>query len=326
MIGDTIVYCLYIDKENIKIYTLDIRYKQLSSQIKTFRKILTDYESIKANKEEDYDNYVTIAYWFYEQLINPILVDKHNINGLIIIPDRELGHIPFEAFLTQPANGEDYHELPYLVHQYQVSYNYSTHLWKDNHSRNIRQNNGQMLAMAADYSTSLDSSAFEQRSPIDIKFRRYLSPLPAARKEVTFLENNFNGFFGFDSMATEAIFKEKATNYAIIHLAMHGLLNRHIPNLSSLAFTEDGNISENNFLHAYEISRLELNAELIVLSACETGYGKFETGNGVASLARSFMYAGVPAMVVSLWEVNDVSTAKIMELMYLSLAEGLSKT
>jgi CHAT domain-containing protein len=71
---------------------------------------------------------------------------------------------------------------------------------------------------------------------------------------------------------------------------------------------------------------MELNADLVVLSACETGYGRFETGNGIASLARAFMYAGVPALVVSLWQVNDQSTSIIMQNFYKHLANGKTKS
>ena len=78
-------------------------------------------------------------------------------------------------------------------------------------------------------------------------------------------------------------------------------------------------------LHAYEISQMNLNTDLVVLSACETGYGQFKRGEGVMSLARSFMYAGVPSMVVSLWQVNDDATARLMNWFYENLSKGLSK-
>jgi len=96
--------------------------------------------------------------------------------------------------------------------------------------------------------------------------------------------------------------------------------------LSSLAFTENQDSLEDNFLQAYETSRMKLNANLVVLSACETGYGKFEQGEGIISLARSFMYAGVPSLVVSLWQVNDASTAAIMTSFYQNLADGMDKS
>ena len=106
---------------------------------------------------------------------------------------------------------------------------------------------------------------------------------------------------------------------------MHGILDAKTPMLSSLAFTENKDSLENNFLQAYEISRLKLNADLVVLSACETGYGRFEQGEGILSIARSFMYAGTPSLVVSLWQVNDQSTSVIMQSFYQYLTDGLTK-
>jgi CHAT domain-containing protein len=70
---------------------------------------------------------------------------------------------------------------------------------------------------------------------------------------------------------------------------------------------------------------MQLHANLVVLSACETGYGKFEQGNGIASLARAFMYAGASAMIVSLWQVDDYATSKIMKNLYANLANGMEK-
>ena len=61
---------------------------------------------------------------------------------------------------------------------------------------------------------------------------------------------------------------------------------------------------------------MKLNADLVVLSACETGYGRFDKGNGIASLAQAFAYAGAPAMIVSLWQVNDYATSEIMKNLY----------
>ena len=251
--------------------------------------------------------------------------ETKNIENLIIITDGELGHLPFETFLTKiaPQEETDYTNLPYLVKNYNISYNYSATLWKENVESNAPSNNGQILAMAANYATKLDSNLMDIRLPTDQWLREKIDPLPAARKEVEALEKEFNGFFAFDNLATEKVIKEKASDYAIIHLAMHGLLDRKHPVLSSLAFTEDSDSTESNFWQAYEISRMDLNANLVVLSACQTGYGKFEKGNGIASLARAFMYAGASSLIVSLWQVNDFATSQIMKNLYSSLADGM---
>ena len=182
-----------------------------------------------------------------------------------------------------------------------------------------------MLAMAASYKNRGAGSLEELRLPDERSLRNYLQPLPAARAEVLALQESYKGYFAFDSLASEKMVKQLAPDYAIIHLAMHGLLDAKRPMLSALAFTEDGDSLESNFWQAHEISKMNLNADLVVLSPGETGYGRFEQGNGIASLARAFMYAGVPAMVVSLWEVNDASTSRLMQSFYQNLAKGMPK-
>ncbi len=107
--------------------------------------------------------------------------------------------------------------------------------------------------------------------------------------------------------------------FKILHFATHGLLNDRHPELSGLvlsAFDENGRPQEENFLLAHEIGNLELRAELVVLSACRTGLGQEVRGEGLVGLTRSFMYAGTPRVLVSLWNVNDKATAVLMERFY----------
>jgi hypothetical protein len=83
---------------------------------------------------------------------------------------------------------------------------------------------------------------------------------------------------------------------------------------------------EDGFLNTYEIYNMKYNARLAVLSSCKTGYGKIQKGEGVMSLARGFMYAGCPSIVMTLWEVSDKSGARLMKDFYKSLKKGKTKT
>jgi CHAT domain-containing protein len=250
-----------------------------------------------------------------------------NVKNLVIVADGELGHIPFEIFLLEPASQDeyDYKKLHYLLNDYNISYNYSATLFAATLKGQSSARNAQILACASHY-PALDSlNLSKKRNPQVIKSRLSLSDLPAAQKEVEILGERYQGRFLRGEEVTETFFKKHASQYGVIHLAMHGIVHDRLPILSSLAFTENMDSVEDNFLQAYEIAHLKLNANLVVLSACETGYGKFEQGEGVLSLARSFMYAGVPSLVVSLWQVNDASTAIIMEAFYRNLSQGMTK-
>ena len=325
-VGDSAIYTICITKTEAKLYEVIIDKKTLNNRVKMLHNALSNYELISNQEELAYQQYTEQAYWFYQKLVEPVYDQIKGLEALLVVTDGVLGHLPFETFLLEeaPENG-NYNELHYLVKDYQISYNYSASLWKENKESRAKNNNGELFAIAANYALALDSNRVDLRSPVDRRLRQRLSPLPAARKEVEVLQQLYQGFFAFDSVASESLFKAQAAEYAVIHMAMHGLLNRKEQVLSSLAFTEISDSVENNFLHAYEISKMELNADLVVLSACETGYGKFEKGNGIASLARAFMYAGVSAMVVSLWEVNDASTSQIMQFFYENLATGMQK-
>jgi len=108
------------------------------------------------------------------------------------------------------------------------------------------------------------------------------------------------------------------SQYRILHFATHGLLNSERPELSGLVFSlldREGK-PQDGFLRLHEVYNLQLNADLIVLSACETGLGKEIKGEGLIGLTRGFMYSGAPRVVASLWNVDDLATAELMKLFY----------
>lgn len=153
-----------------------------------------------------------------------------------------------------------------------------------------------------------------------------LDPLPHSRAEAvaisTFYKNDKLVALDFDASRQNAT-SGVLSRYKILHFATHGLLNPKRPELSGLVlsrFDRTGKPQE-GLLLAYEISSLDLPAELVVLSACETGLGETASGEGVASLTQSFMDAGAPRIVVSLWKVSDEATAELMRRFYTGMIE-----
>ena len=107
---------------------------------------------------------------------------------------------------------------------------------------------------------------------------------------------------------------------------MHALVDDTHPLSSKLIFAPDQKDSLNDgFLNAYELYNMSINADMVVLSACNTGYGKITRGEGVMSLSRAFRYAGCKSLVMSLWQADDKTTATIMKLFYQNLAAGQQK-
>jgi CHAT domain-containing protein len=121
----------------------------------------------------------------------------------------------------------------------------------------------------------------------------------------------------FDASRATATAKD-LSQYRYVHFATHGYLDSERPEFSALVLSlvdKDG-AQQSGFLYAYEVYNLQLNSDVVVLSACETGLGKEIKGEGLVGLTRGFMYAGAPRVVVSLWSVNDKATADLMARFY----------
>jgi CHAT domain-containing protein len=114
-------------------------------------------------------------------------------------------------------------------------------------------------------------------------------------------------------------------DFRIIHFATHSLLDEKNANRSALVLKLDDDPAEDGFFQAREIYGVKLNADLIVLSACQTAKGKIEKGEGIQGLARAFFYAGTKSVLASLWKIDDRSTAEFMKLFYEYLVDGKTK-
>ena len=139
--------------------------------------------------------------------------------------------------------------------------------------------------------------------------------LPGAEQEASAIAQLLNTEAITGNLATKAAILPKMVQARIIHLATHGLLDdftgEGVP--GAIALAPGGN--DNGLLTASEILDLKLNAQLVVLSACDTGRGKI-TGDSVIGLSRSLISAGVPSVIVSLWSVPDAPTASLMTEFY----------
>lgn len=259
---------------------------------------------------------------------------------LIIIPDGRLAYLPFELLLTQDAGTDettDYKNLHYLIGQTSVRYEYSAGLALQSPLR--RHPSRFFAGFAPTYGGDLSASTTRgERSDCRGVVAADFAPLGNNQTEVTQIAQLFDGQAFLAENATESQFRLHAKEPRIIHLAMHGFLNDCDPLYSGLVFSkqaigrneynadQDSTAEEKDgFLHAYEIYNLHLNAELAVLSACNTGHGQMAKGEGVISLARAFKYAGCSNVLMSLWQADDQATAQIMQGFYQYLKKGKGK-
>jgi CHAT domain-containing protein len=128
-----------------------------------------------------------------------------------------------------------------------------------------------------------------------------------------------SGLKALDFRANRALaMSGELIEYRVIHFATHGLLDSQRPELSGLVLSlvDEAGRPQDGFLRLHEIYNLRLNADLVVLSACQTGLGKEVRGEGLVGLTRGFMYAGAPRVVASLWQVDDAATSALMKRFY----------
>jgi len=236
---------------------------------------------------------------------------------LTIIPDSYLSGLSYET-LPLLVKGEiaGFSEIDYLIKHFDIHYANSATL-KSKLSSNSTSLKPRILAFAptfGDNTNTYDS------------VRGGLQELAWINQEVSSLSDHFTTEAFYGEKATERQFRELAGQYSIIHVASHGLINEQSPLYSQLVFApfETDSIID-GFLHTQELFNMSLQADLVVLSACNSGSGAFASGEGILSLANGFFYAGSKSLVMSLWLANDQSTAQIVDTFYEGLAQGQLK-
>ncbi|ELR73136.1 hypothetical protein C900_05771 [Fulvivirga imtechensis AK7] len=309
--GENQTYAFTITKDTAHFQTLPMVEE---AGIEGFRAALNP-DFINKEPGEVFTEYTESAYHLHQKILAPLLenIDNTKINTLKIIPDGLLSLVPFETLITAPHQGAvgDYKSLSYLMKQFNISYGYSaTSLFKMSEMKKEDMGSN-VLAFAPTTSLSSETAS--------------LNPLRWNQSEIDDITQFFNTDTAAGLLATESSFKEKIQQYPIAHLAMHAVVNNEDPMYSKLLFAPPQDTLEDGMLHTFELYNMRLNTQMVVLSACNTGYGKLQKGEGVMSLSRAFAYAGCPSIVMSHWSVDDKATATLMKYFYQHLAEGEDK-
>jgi CHAT domain-containing protein/Tfp pilus assembly protein PilF len=266
-----------------------------------------------------------------QQLLQPVSKMLTG-NKILIVPDGALHRLPFEALLLPGTNGQgDLRRLPYVIRRFAIGYAPSASVWAELQNEQRAAAPRKFLAFGdpvyEQRVEALSVSTLRSSGSTRLNFQ----PLPHSREEIAgiaklFADADRTLFFGEDASEENVKAPERLRQYRMVHFSTHGYLNETRPRFSGLVLSRPpGELQEDGLLSAYEIFNLKLNADLVVLSACETGLGKEVNGEGLMSLTRAFMYAGTPSVVVSLWNVNDESAADLMIRFYRNLQTGMSK-
>jgi CHAT domain-containing protein len=248
-------------------------------------------------------------------LLAPV-ADRLGSKRLLVVGEGVLQMLPFAAL---PVPGE-HSSGRLLIHDHEiVQLPSASVLAAMREQRGRRTPAPEQLAVFADPVTS----GMDPRLPVrSIQAPLHFARLSHAGREARAIEamvppDRLLSFHGF-SATREAAVEPLLRQYRMVHFATHGLLHSRHPELSGLVlslFDETGQ-ARNGFIRAHEIAHLDLPAELVVLSACETAKGVAIQGEGVVNLTRACMQAGAARVVVSLWNVNDRATAELMERFY----------
>ncbi|UII33787.1 CHAT domain-containing protein [Fulvivirga ulvae] len=268
-----------------------------------------------------YQQYQDIAYDLYQKLFEPLEPYLNKNDHIIIVPDGILWYLNFDLLVKNRGTGRPFYELDYLINDYVISYaNSANYLFMDEDLPKVKVKN-KCLA----FSYSSDSIA---TSSMDfLVLRDFKHDLPGTREEIRSISKLLPGKYYFGSLASEANFKRESQHYSILHLALHGEVSDRDPLFSSLKFSQsDNDTTEDGHLNIYEIYNMNLNSELAVLSACNTGYGKLEKGEGLMSLGRAFQYAGVSSLLISNWGVPDEVAPSVMYDFYKYIKQGMTKS
>lgn len=252
----------------------------------------------------------------------------------------------FKSLAISVADG-NFQDFPFLIKKYNISYCYSATLFFQNFLvKQKRSKDGQSKSWLAVAPVFADNESAATPQTLNLQRRMafyrsdtlstrgnllngdYVNPLPGTETEVVsistmFAQKGYNVNVLLRNRASEKLIKSGILDkYKILHFATHGFVNSEKPELSGLLLAQDSAGGNDGILYSGEIYNLKLNADLTVLSACETGLGKIRKGEGIIGLTRALIYAGSRNIIVSLWPVSDQSTSNLMVDFYSNLTRG----
>jgi CHAT domain-containing protein len=302
VVADPQSYCLVISHGGCRLVPLGSR-ERINTLIMAYLKAIKAKQPARDEGRQ-----------LYDALLQPIS-EAAKAETLVVIPDGPVHLVPFEGFVDQSQR--------YLVETHTVIYEPSaTSFYLLAQERRHPRTFAHMLLGVG--GVPYETSVLKQVSLTRGYDPDALSNLPASQDEVLAAEaalHDPSDTLLLGSKATEsAIKRADLAQYRIIHLAVHAFASNQDPNRSALVLLSDPAAGEDGFLQASEIVQLHLNADLVTLSACDTGVGLIEGEEGIAALSRAFLLAGAKAVVSTLWSINDAYSLVVMTHFYKHLA------
>ncbi|MDW3648656.1 MAG: CHAT domain-containing protein [Bacteroidia bacterium] len=291
----------------------------LKTEILRLRNVFLSYKPNKDARvlQNSYIDFTESAYSLYKSLFENIELNRaKEKSGILILSDGPLGVIPLEVLLTQkpPKQFSGYNDLSYLVRDFNLHYAPSFSFLMNENLIKTKSQKSEILA----FSYSGEKANFN-KVYASIKRGGKLEDLPGSYAELQSISKYYDGSYHIGNEATKSQFFKQAGNYSALHLSLHGGWDSL--DFPYLVFPTNDASTDVDFLYSYELAGSGLKANLAVLSACESGLGSYISGEGMQSIANSFLGAGCSSVIFSLWKVDDKSTSDLMEFLYHNLSQ-----
>jgi CHAT domain-containing protein len=288
------VFVLKTNNQQTEIYNLGIT-KNIESEI---RKFLTFFEKSAAIENAPQD-FLEQSSKLYDLLLKPMSVTT--ASELIIFSDGALAYLPFEALISSPSN--DLATASYLIKDCMTRYGYSATILSPPNSTLPAQSLQPAIAAFAPFA----EKSINTNHPV----------LAFSNDELGSISKKVDGLYLKNQNASRSNFLINMSQYAVLHLSTHAF--------SSSTETKPNVVFADTALYLSELYSLDISANLVVLSACQTNIGQLSPGEGVMSLGRGFTYAGAKSLVSSLWNVNAMSTSNVLSKFYDAILNKVPK-
>ena len=332
-IGDSSIFAFIVRPDYFSVHELP-RDFPLEQTVDTLTRlgIYAYYTLPKAKRNQAIEkssvrHYTDAARLLYDKLVAPLAGNL--TEDLTIIPDGVLGYVPFEALLSgEPSRRGVFstYEPHFLLRRHRISYGASATLLREMHDKKHRDKpEATVLAFAPFFRQDIASLHARADTSDLLALRDAFGPLPSSGDEAYAVATLFGGSALYGPDASLDAFRRQAPAHRILHLSTHGKADDRLGDYAYLALGVPGDTTAFDKLFARDLYSLDLHADLVVLSACETATGKLRRGEGIVSLARAFSFAGAKSLVTSLWKVDDTATKDLMTGFYRHLRDGKAK-
>ena len=305
-IGEDDAFVFAITRERFEVFRLPTAIEPLNELVGDFREAI-----LRGGRRGGQGRLRSVAGDLYQSLLGPAGEVLGEVDKLIVVPAGSLFYLPFEA-LRLPEGATE--PSQYLVQRYEVAYIPSATVLSQLPESGWESGAGPTLAVFAN-------------PAMDDAVHRGLPALAGAEREAREIAElvgaeNSETFFGADASETNLRQHPAPRSARWLHFATHALIDEEEPANCRLVLSSPGDDRGDGYFDLSEVFSLDLAADLVVLSACDTGLGKHYSGEGLVGLSRGFFYAGARSLMVTLWPADDQRSARVMSAFYRALLDG----